>query len=140
MAHSLGGLYARAYTARYPDQVAGLVLVDARQEDVTTELDQAGTPVEPGAVVMRAAPYLMRLGIGRLAVSIVGVGAVAGTDSFDRLSPDLGVVLKAQLLKPTLARAAVAEADSISRRPSRRTAAWKSPRRAAISFRSTSRR
>jgi pimeloyl-ACP methyl ester carboxylesterase len=31
--HSLGGLHAQLFAARYPDQVAGLVLVDATYED-----------------------------------------------------------------------------------------------------------
>lgn len=33
-AHSLGGLFARLYAATYPEDVAGLVLVDAWQEDL----------------------------------------------------------------------------------------------------------
>jgi L-ascorbate metabolism protein UlaG (beta-lactamase superfamily)/pimeloyl-ACP methyl ester carboxylesterase len=32
--HSLGGIYARAFEHGYPDEVAGLVLVDATHEDV----------------------------------------------------------------------------------------------------------
>lgn len=31
--HSLGGLYTRLYAEKYPDEVAGLVLIDARPED-----------------------------------------------------------------------------------------------------------
>ena len=31
--HSLGGVFVRLYTAEYPDEVAGLILVDARHED-----------------------------------------------------------------------------------------------------------
>ena len=31
--HSLGGLYVRLYAGRYPDEVAGLVLVDPSHED-----------------------------------------------------------------------------------------------------------
>jgi pimeloyl-ACP methyl ester carboxylesterase len=31
--HSLGGLYARAFAAAHPDQVAGVVLIDAAHED-----------------------------------------------------------------------------------------------------------
>jgi pimeloyl-ACP methyl ester carboxylesterase len=34
VAHSLGGLFARLYAATYPGDVAGLVLVDAWQEDL----------------------------------------------------------------------------------------------------------
>lgn len=39
--HSLGGIHARIYAARYPDQVAGLVLVDTAAEYVVSaELEQ----------------------------------------------------------------------------------------------------
>jgi pimeloyl-ACP methyl ester carboxylesterase len=34
--HSVGGLYVRVYAARYPDEVAGLVLVDASHPDQWT--------------------------------------------------------------------------------------------------------
>jgi D-alanyl-D-alanine carboxypeptidase len=37
-AHSLGGLYARLYAATYPDEVVGLVLVDATNEYARTAL------------------------------------------------------------------------------------------------------
>lgn len=40
-AHSLGGLFARLYTATYPKDVAGLVLVDAWQEDLAAILGPA---------------------------------------------------------------------------------------------------
>lgn len=90
VAHSLGGLYARAFTARYPDEVVGLVLVDTRQEDLTAEMKRAGTPTDPGPATMRA------------------------MDSFNRLPVEQRRVLKAQFLKPTLLRAAVAEAEALS--------------------------
>lgn len=34
MAHSFGGLIARAFARRYPNEVGGIVFVDAAQEDV----------------------------------------------------------------------------------------------------------
>ena len=36
--HSFGGLYARMYTAQYPDEVAGMVLVDSTHPDQWTRL------------------------------------------------------------------------------------------------------
>jgi pimeloyl-ACP methyl ester carboxylesterase len=42
--HSVGGLYSRLYAMTYPDQVVGLVLVDATQEEVWTEFAKALTP------------------------------------------------------------------------------------------------
>jgi pimeloyl-ACP methyl ester carboxylesterase len=36
--HSLGGLFVRLYAATYPDEVAGLVLVDATSEHLRAAL------------------------------------------------------------------------------------------------------
>ena len=51
-AHSLGGLFARLYAASYPQDVAGLVLVDAWQED----LDALLGPTQWAAYVDLATP------------------------------------------------------------------------------------
>lgn len=45
-AHSLGGLYARLYTAAHPDEVAGMVLVDAAHERYNAELRRLLTPAQ----------------------------------------------------------------------------------------------
>ena len=55
-AHSLGGLFARLYTATYPEDVTGMVLIDAWQEDLEAVLGPAqwksdvdlATPAPPG--------------------------------------------------------------------------------------------
>lgn len=43
-AHSLGGLYARLYAAAHPDDVVGMVLVDAAHERYNAELRRLLTP------------------------------------------------------------------------------------------------
>jgi pimeloyl-ACP methyl ester carboxylesterase len=67
--HSFGGLYVLTFTARYPDEVAGMVLVDS------TAPGSAPTPAtSPGNEgsydIMRRASALLsasaRLGVGRL--------------------------------------------------------------------------
>jgi pimeloyl-ACP methyl ester carboxylesterase len=67
--HSFGGLYVLTFTARYPDEVAGLVLVDS------TEPGSAATPAtspdnEDSYNIMGRASALLsvsaRLGVGRL--------------------------------------------------------------------------
>jgi pimeloyl-ACP methyl ester carboxylesterase len=68
--HSFGGLYALTFAARYPDDVAGLVLVDSTAPASETERESAhptGTGTEDtvsrvSALVSGAA----RLGVGRL--------------------------------------------------------------------------
>jgi pimeloyl-ACP methyl ester carboxylesterase len=64
--HSFGGLYVRTYAARYPDDVAGLVLVDS-----TAANNDPASPPEPGSYsVLRHVSSLFgttsRLGVGRL--------------------------------------------------------------------------
>ena len=43
-AHSLGGLYARLFTATHPDEVVGMVLIDAAHERYNAELRRLLTP------------------------------------------------------------------------------------------------
>jgi pimeloyl-ACP methyl ester carboxylesterase len=64
--HSFGGLYARHYAAQYPQDVAGMVLIEATPPDF---LLRAGRPeVMPNAdeTMIKAGPYAARLGILRL--------------------------------------------------------------------------
>lgn len=44
--HSLGGLYARLFADTYPDEVAGIVLVDALHEKASARMPQAAVQVE----------------------------------------------------------------------------------------------
>ena len=59
--HSLGGVYVLNFAHRYPDQVAGVVLLDSMHPKRSTSL---GGSTGPEALL----PSLARLGIGRLVV------------------------------------------------------------------------
>jgi pimeloyl-ACP methyl ester carboxylesterase len=64
--HSFGGLYVLAYAAKYPDEVAGMVLVDTTPPDAFTSL-----PKYPGFYagfhrVTALGPTIARFGLGRL--------------------------------------------------------------------------
>jgi pimeloyl-ACP methyl ester carboxylesterase len=68
--HSIGGPYAMTYAARYPDQVAGMVLLDSSSPEQFTAL-----PAYPGQYavahrVMALAPTLSRLGLGRVVAAV----------------------------------------------------------------------
>jgi pimeloyl-ACP methyl ester carboxylesterase len=77
--HSFGGLYVLAYAARYPDEVAGMVLVDSTAPKPAgtqaTTLDPASATLIAKATAMLSIPA--RFGAGRL------YGMVA----FDSLPP-----------------------------------------------------
>jgi pimeloyl-ACP methyl ester carboxylesterase len=63
--HSFGGLYTRAYADRYPDEVAGMVLIEATNPDFLAARGKAD--VMPGADpgMMDAAPVASRFGLFR---------------------------------------------------------------------------
>jgi pimeloyl-ACP methyl ester carboxylesterase len=64
--HSTGGVYARIFAARYPDQVAGMVLLDSQPNEALTGLPDF--PSQYGALRRASAlfPSLARLGVFRL--------------------------------------------------------------------------
>ena len=75
--HSFGGLYVRAYAAKYPDEVAGLVLVDSTAA--------RNTPVSPP----NAGSYSMLKHVTSLiaTTSRVGVGWLLADAGFSDLPP-----------------------------------------------------
>jgi pimeloyl-ACP methyl ester carboxylesterase len=65
--HSFGGLYVRVFADRYPDEVVGLVLVDASHPDMWARLPRAATAgLAPGPWQGLAYRGLARLGLPRL--------------------------------------------------------------------------
>lgn len=105
--HSTGGAYARIFAARYPDQVAGMVMLDAQPNDVFT-----GIPTFPAfyRIIRRVSPLfpsLARLGVFRLVGRLIPDGlpgevgheerAVTATASLQRIQRDEFAALPATL-------------------------------------------
>ena len=65
--HSFGGLSALTYAAHFPDQVGGMVLLDATSTEMFTRLRTYPTIYEAYRRVSALFPSLARLGVGRLA-------------------------------------------------------------------------
>jgi pimeloyl-ACP methyl ester carboxylesterase len=75
--HSFGGFNVRVFNGKYPDQVGGLVLIDATQEDQYRLLPRAWSNL--GAATLRRAqreafwaPLYIDLGIARLQLRLLG--------------------------------------------------------------------
>ena len=70
--HSTGGAYVRVFAARYPDQVAGMVMLDSQPNEALTGLpdfpSQYGTLRRASALF----PSLARLGVFRLVNQFAG--------------------------------------------------------------------
>lgn len=67
--HSTGGAYVRAFAARYPEQVAGMVLLDAQPNEAFTRLPDYPAFYAVLRPVTKLLPYLAQVGIGRLLFS-----------------------------------------------------------------------
>ena len=103
--HSTGGIYMQIYAARYPEQVAGVVLLDSQPPDVFANLPGYDSFYNGFRRAVGLAPSLARLGVGRLIASTAAAGlppevraeerAFASTASSARSLRDEVVSLKA---------------------------------------------
>jgi pimeloyl-ACP methyl ester carboxylesterase len=64
--HSFGGLYVRSYSAQYPDEVAGIVLVEGTHPDFLSRLGQPEVMPNADEGMLSTAPAAARLGLFRL--------------------------------------------------------------------------
>ena len=64
--HSTGGTYALTYAATYPEEVAGMVLVDSSSPDQFTVLPDFAGQFQATRRVLALLPSLSRLGVGEL--------------------------------------------------------------------------
>lgn len=75
--HSFGALNARTYYARYPDEVAGLVLVDAAHPEEWLQMSVNNRRrLEMGITLTRRGAWLARLGVARAVAALVSTRAV----------------------------------------------------------------
>jgi pimeloyl-ACP methyl ester carboxylesterase len=64
--HSYGGLYARMYAAQYPEEVAGMVLVDSSHPEQFTRSPEGRAMYERARRLSALVPIFTRLGVIRL--------------------------------------------------------------------------
>jgi pimeloyl-ACP methyl ester carboxylesterase len=92
--HSFGGLYMQTYAARYPDEVAGVALVDSSTEpDQFSQRSEARDSYEPQKQTLAVVPQLVQLGVSLLA----RLGVVRLLFKLDPASPELPPQQRAQI-------------------------------------------
>src|SRR5215213_679877 len=92
--HSLGGMYMQTYAARYPDEVAGVALVDSSTEpDQFSQRPEARDSYEPQKQRLAVVPQLVQLGVSLLA----RLGVVRLLSKLDPASPELPPQQRAQI-------------------------------------------
>ena len=84
--HSFGGMYMQTYAARYPDEVAGVALVDSSTDpDQFSQRPEAQDSNEPQKQTSAVVPLLVRLGVSLPA----RLGIVRLLSKLDPASPEL---------------------------------------------------
>jgi pimeloyl-ACP methyl ester carboxylesterase len=92
--HSFGGLYMQTYAARYPDEVAGVALVDSSTElDQFSQRPEARDSYEPQEQSLALVPRLAQFGVSLLA----RLGVVRLLSNLDPASPELPQQQRAQI-------------------------------------------
>ena len=91
--HSFGGMYMQTYAARYPDEVAGVALVDSSTDpDQFSQRLEAQDSNEPQEQTSAVVPQLVRFGISLPA----RLGVVRLLSMLDPASPELPQKQRAQ--------------------------------------------
>jgi pimeloyl-ACP methyl ester carboxylesterase len=92
--HSFGGLYMQTYAARYPDEVAGVALVEASVgSDQFGQRPEARDSDESQKQSLAVGPQLVQLGVSLLA----RLGVVRLVSKLDPASPELPPQQRAQI-------------------------------------------
>ena len=92
--HSFGGMYMQTYAARYPDEVAGVALVDSSTElDQFSQRSEAQDSDEPQKQSLAVVPKLAQLGVSLLA----RLGVVRMLSKLDPAPPELPPQQRAQI-------------------------------------------
>lgn len=68
--HSIGGTYALTYAAQYPQQVAGMVLLDSSSPEQFTAVSSYSGQYAVAHRVLAVTPTLNRLGLGRVVAAV----------------------------------------------------------------------
>src|SRR5918995_1161770 len=84
--HSFGGMYMQTYAARYPDEVAGVALVDSSTDpDQFSQRSEARESTEPQKQSIAVVPQLAQFGVSLLA----RLGVVRLLSKLDPAPPEL---------------------------------------------------
>ncbi len=98
VAHSYGALVARAYAARYPAEVCGMVLVDPTAASEWAEpAESRRKMLRRGILLSRRGAWLARLGIVRATLSLLAGGARSFPKFVARVSSGRGAVFTGQI-------------------------------------------
>jgi pimeloyl-ACP methyl ester carboxylesterase len=113
--HSLGGMYVRLFAARYPDDVAGLVLVDARHEAVSSRQPAAMTRLMQQVTRFQGlVRFLAHIGVMRLGLTLALGQLDGGTGTLKALPAPQRDRIIWQMSQPGIAAASHLEMEHLT--------------------------
>jgi pimeloyl-ACP methyl ester carboxylesterase len=109
--HSTGGPYVRVFAAQYPDEVAGMVLLDSQPADAFTALPTFPSTYSTIRLETGVLPSVARIGVYRVIVALVSADLPAPYGDIERAQQSTPLLLSGQrdefaVLPATLAQAA----------------------------------
>lgn len=109
VAHSLGGIIARRFAARWPGLVAGMILIDSSHESQASRHGADGWPYDRATYRRRALRWQLRpLGLYRLGAS-AGLARELDADMAMSALPEHAAALRAMTISTRLRRVIVRE-------------------------------
>jgi pimeloyl-ACP methyl ester carboxylesterase len=84
--HSSGGVYVQVFAAQYPDEVAGVVLLDSQPADALTDLPNYASFYAGFRIATGLTPSVARLGVMRLLYASAAAGLPPEARAVERAS------------------------------------------------------
>jgi pimeloyl-ACP methyl ester carboxylesterase len=112
--HSLGGAFVLIFAARYPDDVAGVVLLDSMHPEQYTRIPGYSTFYQGYRRVSTLFPSLARLGVVRLAMQFQVGGLPADARAEERAISSTAAVMSAQQAEWTMIPTTLTEAKALT--------------------------
>jgi pimeloyl-ACP methyl ester carboxylesterase len=112
--HSTGGPYIRVFAARYPDEVAGMVLLDPQPADAFTSLPQYPATYRTGRLLTSILPSLGRVGLWRVVTALTPAGLPSPYEERERAERSTPALLSSQRDEFAMVPATLAQASALT--------------------------
>jgi pimeloyl-ACP methyl ester carboxylesterase len=112
--HSTGGPYIRVFTAQYPDEVAGMVLLDAQPADAFTALPTFPSTYSTIRLSTGVLPSLARIGVYRVILGLLPADLPAPYGDIERAQQSTPLLLSGQRDEFAVLPATLAQAEALT--------------------------
>jgi pimeloyl-ACP methyl ester carboxylesterase len=112
--HSTGGPYVRVFAAKYPEDVAGMVLLDSQPADAFTALPQYPATYRVGRLLTSVLPSVGRIGLWRVVTAMTPTDLPSPYDEAERAQRSTPALLAGQRDEFAVIPATLAQASALT--------------------------